>query len=143
MSLLRRRAMMADNVHAKNGLINGYYNNNYILVSDNNVIELINYPPWETTRIPFIQAFNIKQGDILKIRLNMIESFTEFVDFELSNGQEVVRVVFNKSTKEGEFVFENTDKDYNDINVFRFFLRNNQRSGSFVLELYINNIQIL
>ena len=134
---------MADNVHAKNGLINGYYNNNYILVSDNNVIELINYPPWETTRIPFIQAFNIKQGDILKIRLNMIESFTEFVDFELSNGQEVVRVVFNKSTKEGEFVFENTDKDYNDINVFRFFLRNNQISGSFVLELYINNIQIL
>lgn len=135
--------MMEDNVHAKNGLINGYYNNNSILVSDNNVIELINYPPWNTTHIPFIQAFNIKQGDILKIRLKMIESFGEFVDFKLSNGQEVVNVVFNKNTDKGEFVFENTDKDYNDINVLQFILRNNRKSGSFVFELYINNIQIL
>lgn len=143
MSLLRRRTMMEDKVHAKNGLINGYYNNNSMLVSDNNVIELINYPPWNTTHIPFIQAFNIKQGDILKIRLNLIESFIEFVDFKLSNGQEVVNVVVNKRTNVGEFVFENTDKDYNDINVLQFFLRNTQRSGSFVLELYINDIQIL
>ena len=134
---------MADNVRAKNGLINGYYNNNSMLVSDNNVIELINYPPWTTAHIPFIQAFNMKRGDILKIRLNMIEPFIEFVDFKLSNGQEVVNVVVNKKIDVGKFVFENTDKDYNDINVLQFFLRNNQRSGSFVLELYINDIQIL
>lgn len=127
----------------KNGLVNGYYNNNSMLVSDNNVIELIKYPPWATTRVPFIQVFNIKKGDILKIRLSMIESFTEYVDFKLSNGQEVVNVVINKETDKGKFVFENTDKDYNDINALQFFLRNNQRSGSFVLELYINNIQIL
>lgn len=134
---------MRNNVRAKNGLINGYYNNNSILVSDNNVIELIDYPTWTTTHIPFIQAFNIKQGDILKIRLNMIEPFTEYVDFKLSNWQEVVNVVVNKRSDAGEFVFENTDKDYNDINVLQFILRNTRKSGSFVFELYINDIQIL
>ena len=134
---------MVDNVRSKNGLVNGYYNNNSMLVSDNNVIGLIKYPPWTTTRVPFIQVFNIKKGDILKIRLSMIESFTEYVDFKLSNGQEVVNVAVNKRTDAGEFVFENTNKDYNDINTLEFFLRNTRRSGSFVFSLYINDVHVI
>lgn len=143
MSLLRRREMMVDNANTKNGLVNGYYNNHHLSITNNSIITLLSYPAWNTTLIPIVTKFNVKQGDTIKTRLNMIDPFIEFVDFGLSNGEEVINVVVNKRIDKGEFVFENTDKDYNDINTLQFLLRNTSISASFVFSLYVNDVQVI
>lgn len=134
---------MVDNANTKNGLVNGYYNNHHLSITNNSIITLLSYPAWTTTPIPIVTKFNVKQGDTIKIRLNMIDPFREYVDFKLSNGEEVINVVVNKKANAGEFVFENTDKDYNDINTLQFFLRNTSISASFVFSLYINDVQVI